>query len=121
MRIIILLIITTITCIAQVPDSVLYQLKNIPNDTERVNQIYKAGFEMRNSNPEVAYQYALVCEQEALKSNSNKHLAKSYNLLGVLFFKKGDYSSAIKFQKKALGLNQVSKYNLGMAINQTNL
>lgn len=121
MRTLILLIFATINCFSQTVDSLLYQLKNIPNDTERVNQIYKAGFEIRNSNPEVAYQYALVCEQEALKSNSNKHLAKSYNLLGVLFFKKGDYTSAVKFQKKALGLNQAAKYNLGMAINQTNL
>ncbi len=121
MRILILLILTTINCVAQVTDSLLYQLKNIPNDTERVNQIYKSGFEIRNSNPEVAYQYALACEKEALKSNSNKHLAKSYNLLGVLFFKKGDYASAIKFQKQALGLNQAADYNLGMAINETNL
>ena len=83
----------------------MYQLKNIPNDTERVNQIYKAGFEMRNSNPELAYQYAIVCEAEAVKSNSDKHLAKSYNLLGVLFFKKGNYQQAIKFQKKALSIN----------------
>lgn len=121
MRILILLIFTAINCFSQTVDSLLYQLKNIPNDTERVNQIYKAGFELRNSNPEVAYQYALVCEKEALKSNSNKHLAKGYNLLGVLFFKKGDYASAIKFQKKALNLNQAAKYNLGIAINQTNL
>ena len=121
MRISILLIFTAVNCFSQTVDSLLYQLKNISNDTERVNQIYKAGFEIRNSNPEVAYQYALACKQEALKSNSDKHLAKSYNLLGVLFFKKGDYASAIKFQKKALGLNQAAKYALGMAINQTNL
>lgn len=121
MRILILLIITTIKCVSQVSDSLLYQLKNIPNDTERVNQIYKAGFDIRNNNPELAYQYALSCEQEALKTNSAKHLAKSYNLLGVLFFKKGNYSSAIKFQKKALSLNQSANYNLGIGINQTNL
>ena len=110
-----------LNCFGQINDSLISQLKNIPNDTERVNQMYKAGFEMRNSNPELAYQYALVCETEALKSNSDKHLAKAYNLLGVLFFKKGNYEQAIKFQKKALNLNQSANNRLGIAINQTNL
>ena len=121
MRIIITLICINLNCFGQINDSLISQLKNIPNDTERVNQMYKAGFEMRNSNPELAYQYALVCETEALKSNSDKHLAKAYNLLGVLFFKKGNYEQAIKFQKKALNLNQSANNRLGIAINQTNL
>ncbi len=121
MRIIIAFIGISLNCFGQINDSLIYQLKNIPNDTERVNQIYKAGFEMRNNNPALAYQYALVCEAEALKTNSNRHLGKAYNLLGVLFFKKGNYEQAITFQKKALNFNKSANYNLGIAINQTNL
>lgn len=102
-------------------DSLLYQLQQIPNDTERVNQLYKTGFELRNSNIELAYRFATSCQQEALKANSTKHLAKSYNLLGVLFYKKGDYESAIAYQQKSLALNTSCNNQLGCAINQTNL
>lgn len=106
---------------SQSNDSLLYQLQQIPNDTERVNQIYNSGFELRNSNPELSYSYAIACEKEALKSKSSKHLAKSYNLLGVLFYKKGDYQQALQYQNKALSINTKINYNLGIAINQTNL
>lgn len=106
---------------AQQNDSLLFQLTHIANDTERVNQIYKAGFQLRNTNPELAYQYALACETAAGFTNSNKHKAKSYNLLGILCYKKADYTKALQFQKKALGLNESINYNYGIAINETNL
>ncbi len=105
----------------QIFDSLLYQLKQIPNDTERVNQIYKAGFDIRNTQPELSYQYALECETEAKKAKSPKHLAKSYNLSGILYYKKGDYTKALNYQKMALALNESINYEYGIAINQTNL
>ena len=121
MKTTIILIFLSITYFAQVNDSLLYQIKNIENDTERVNQLYKTGFDLRNSDPEFAYQYAVICEQEALKSKSVLHLAKSYNLLGVLFYKKGDYAKALQFQKKSLQLNQSVNNEFGIAINQANI
>jgi len=121
MKLIGLLIFLSVACYSQVEDSVLYQIINIPNDTERVNQLYKTGFDLRNSNPQLAYQYAKVCEEEGLKCNSPKHLAKSYNLLGVLFYKKTNFNKAIDYQKKALQLNQLANNHVGIAINQTNL
>lgn len=121
MKLIILLLFLSFTCFAQVNDSLLYQLKSIENDTERVNQLYKTGFDLRNTDPELSYQYAITCEQEALKSKSIMHLAKSYNLLGVLFYKKGDYNKALQFQKKSLQLNQSVQNEYGIAINQANL
>jgi tetratricopeptide (TPR) repeat protein len=121
MKLIILLIFLSITYFAQVNDSLLYQVKSIENDTERVNQLYKTGFDLRNSDPELAYQYAIICEQEALKSKSALHLAKSYNLLGVLFYKKGDYTKALQFQKKSLQLNQSVQNEFGIAINHANM
>jgi len=102
-------------------DSLLFQLKQIPNDTERVNQIYKAGFNLRNTNPALAYLYAVACEEEAKRARSAKHLAKSYNLIGILCYKKGDYTKALHLQKSALALNESIKYNYGAAINETNL
>lgn len=109
------------TCFSQVNDSLLYQLKQIPNDTERVNQIYQTGFGIRNSDPDLSYEYAMAAQVEALKTKSPVHLAKSYNLLGVLSYKKGDYTKALQFQKQALALNSSVNYHYGIAINQTNL
>ncbi len=108
-------------CYSQVNDSLLFQLKNIENDTERVNQLYQTGFDIRNSDPEMAYKFALICNQEALKGKSILHLAKSYNLLGLLYYKKADYTKALQFQKKSLELNQSIQNQHGIAINQANL
>lgn len=121
MRTFLLLLLININCFSQRSDSLVYQLQQIANDTERVNQLYQKGFDLRNSNIELAYQLALACEQEATKQTSKKHLAKSYNLLGVLHFKKSNYETAIAYQKKALALNQTCGNALGCAINQTNL
>ncbi len=121
MRILVLLLLMSTKCFSQASDSLVYQLQQIANDTERVNQLYQKGFDLRNSNIELAYQLAIACEQEAKKQTSKKHLAKSYNLLGVLHFKKSNYETAIAFQKKALALNQSCGNTLGCAINQTNL
>lgn len=102
-------------------DSALYQLRQIANDTERVNQIYQAGFALRNTDPELSYLYAQAAETEAGKTNSKKHLAKAYNLKGILHYKKGDYTRALSFQQKALQLNEAAKFRYGIAINHTNL
>lgn len=102
-------------------DSALYQLSQIDNDTERVNRIYLAGFALRNTDPELSYLYAATAESEALKTGSKKHLAKSYNLKGILYYKKGDYTRALSFQQKALQLNEAVKFRYGSAINHTNL
>jgi hypothetical protein len=75
----------------QLNDSLLYQTQHIENDTERVNQLYKIGFDNRNIDPDMSYEFAKICEQEALKTNSAKHVAKAYNLLGVLYYKKGNF------------------------------
>lgn len=121
MRILIVSLFLSITCFSQQQDSVLYQLLNIPNDTERVNQLYQQGFNLRNSDIELSYEFAKYCEQSALLTNSPKHLAKSYNLLGILYYKKGNYNKALAFQKKSLALNQTANYLKGIALNHTNL
>lgn len=121
MRLFFTCIMLSAACVSQVNDSLLYQLKQIPNDTERVNQIYTAGFNIRSIDPALSYHYALACKEEALTTKSPLHIAKSYNLLGILHYKKGDYKNALKFQKQALELNTSVNYDYGIAINQTNL
>lgn len=102
-------------------DSDLYEIRQIPNDTERVNQLYKGGFAIRNTDPALSFRYAQAAEEAALKSGSARHLAKSYNLKGILHYKKGDYSRALSYQNKALRLNEQAGFTFGMALNQSNL
>lgn len=106
---------------SQSADTLLPSFLSIPNDTERVNQLYKKGFSLRNSEPNTAFQFAHYCEQSALASKSEKHLAKSYNLLGILFYKKGDFKKAIHYHKEALQLRQRCNDVLGTAFSLTNL
>lgn len=111
----------TVGAYSQSHDSIIQFILELQNDTERVNLLYKEGFNLRNKDPKLAYQYAIISNNEALKTNSNKHLAKSYNLLGILNYKKGNYQQAIIYQKKALDLNSKITDILGIAINHTNL
>jgi tetratricopeptide (TPR) repeat protein len=121
MKLVFISILLGFTCFSQVNDSLLYQTQHIENDTERVNQLYKIGFDNRNIDPDMSYEFAKICEQEALKTNSAKHVAKAYNLLGVLYYKKGNFTKALNYQKQALALNQSIHNETGIAINQTNL
>lgn len=111
----------TVGAYSQSHDSIIQFILELQNDTERVNLLYKEGFNLRNKDPKLAYQYALICYDEALKANQNKHLAKSYNLLGILNYKKANYRQAIFYQKKALELNVKISNISGIAINETNL
>ena len=79
------------------------------------------GFEIRNTDPELSYKIATICEEEAQKSKSILHLAKSNNLLALLYYKKGDYTNAIKFQKQSLQLSESIQNQFWIAINQANL
>lgn len=121
MRLLLITILIYTNCFSQVNDSLLYQLQQIENDTEKVNQLYKTGFDLRNTDPESSYDFAMACEKAALKCRSPKHLAKSYNLLGILFYKKRDFTNALNFQKQALNLNKSVQNETGVAINLTNL
>ncbi len=106
---------------AQSADSLLFQLNSIENDTESVNQLYIQGFSLRNSDPDNAWIFADACYKKAIKSNNQKHLAKAYNLLGILNYKKTHYLKALQYQKKALKLNQNIHNQAGCAINLSNL
>ncbi|WP_317898959.1 tetratricopeptide repeat protein [Aurantibacillus circumpalustris] len=121
MRFAIFLLLTFNVALAQQSDTVLARILALKNDTVKVNQLYKQGFSLRNSDPKLAFYYANLCEERAHISGSKKHLAKSYNLLGVLFYKKGDYTKALAYHQKALSIRTEVKDNFGAALSQTNL
>jgi len=106
---------------AQQSDTLLTRILAMRNDTEKVNQLYRQGFALRNTDPALAFYYANLCEEQAHVSGSKKHLAKSYNLLGVLFYKKGDFTSSLAYHQKALGIRIAGKDVNGIALSHTNL
>ena len=121
MRLTVFLLVICKCFFAQENDSLLTHILAMQNDTEKVNQLYKNGFNLRNSDPKLAFYYANLCEEQAHVSGSKKHLAKSYNLLGVLFYKKGDFTKALAYHQKALAIRSDCKDKTGMALSQTNL
>lgn len=121
MRLLIALIFTSIIAKSQDIDTLLPHILALDNDTEKVNQLYQKGFSIRNTDPQLSFRFAKLTEQNALKSGSQKHIAKSYNLLGILFYKKGDFKKAIAYHQKALNLRTACKDVLGIAYSQTNL
>lgn len=102
-------------------DTLLQSSLAIQNDTERVNHLYYHGFALRNKDPQLAYNFAAEAEKSALKSASPRHIAKSYNLLGVLFYKKGDYKTALRYHQSALSIRKNVSDELGIAHSNTNL
>lgn len=107
--------------LAQESDTLLTRILAMRNDTEKVNQLYKVGFSLRNSAPRQAFYIANLCEEQAQISGSKLHLAKSYNLLGVLFYKKGDFTKALAYHKKALDIRTDHGDKSGIALSHTNL
>jgi len=121
MRLTIFLLVIFNALHSQESDSLLTRILAMHNDTEKVNQLYKKGFSLRNTDPRQAFYYANLCEEQAHISESKKHLAKSYNLLGVLFYKKGDFTKALAYHQKALTIRSACKDKTGMALSHTNL
>ncbi len=120
MRAAVILLFIAFSSAAQ-PDTTLIRIMAIQNDTGRVNELYKRGFAIRNIDPVKAFVYARSCEKEALECSSLKHLAKSYNLLGVLFYKKGELGTAHNYHQKALKLRRECGDETGIAHSLTNL
>lgn len=105
----------------QSPDSLLYQLQQLENDTERVNQLCTKAFELRTIDLDMALQFAEEAEVAAKQSNSMPHLAKSENVLGLLLYKKSNFNQAIQFLNQSLQHHEQLKDEIGVAMNLANL
>jgi len=106
---------------AQEADTMLNKILDIENDTERVNQLYTRGFDLVDKNPQLAFKYAQNCELTARKSKSPRHISKSYNLSGILFYKQGDLKKSLFYFRKYLVSTQELNNGLGVAFSLTNL
>ena len=107
--------------LSQDADTLLPTILGIENDTERVNQLYTQGFDLVNKNPQLAYEYAQHCEKAAKKSKSLKHISKSNNLSGILFYTHGHYKRAVVYFEEYLHANKALDNTLGIAFGYMNL
>ncbi len=116
-----LFVIISSSIAAQNFDSLVLACVKIPADTEKVNIYYKEGFKARVFDPQYAYNCAKQAEFFARQSGSQKHLAKAYNLIGVLYYRKGDLKKALGYHQKALTIRETLKDDRGIAMSETNL
>lgn len=106
---------------SQEADTLLPTILLVENDTTRVNQLYTKGFDLVDKNPQLAYVYAQYCEKAAKKSKSQKHIAKSNNLFGRLFYIHGHYKRAVICFEDYLRGSEAIKDTLGIAFGYMNL
>jgi tetratricopeptide (TPR) repeat protein len=116
-----LFLLICIASTAQNFDSLVFASVKLDTDTQRVNIFYKEGFKARVFAPQYAYNCAKQAEFFAQRSGSQKHLAKACNLLGVLYYRKGDLKKALNFHLKALDIREHMDDKAGIAISETNL
>jgi len=102
-------------------DSLVFYSIKINSDTAKVNLFYAEGFEKRMKNPQYSYNCARQAEYFASHANSPRHIAKAYNLLGILFYKKGDLKTALGYHQKALQLRESIRDEKGIALSETNI
>lgn len=121
MRALLFLLLLSTAAFSEVPDSSLARILKIKSDTEQVNELYKLSNSLRNTDPDQAWYYAHLCEEKAQISESPKHLAKSYNMLGVLYYKKSDLKKAAAYHQKAFELRTLCKDEMGCAMSRVNL
>lgn len=121
LRVFILLMFFFGSLFSQETDTLLRNILQLHSDTEAVNRLYSRGFNLRNKDPQQSYLYARYCEIKAFKTDSKKHLAKSYNLLGILYYKKGDFLKSLDYHTKALRLRKACNDLTGIATSCLNL
>lgn len=102
-------------------DTSLTRILDLDSDTEQVNQLYARCNALRHSDLEKAWYYAQLCEERAQIAESPKHLAKSYNMLGVLYYKKGDLKTAQAYHQRALDIRMACGDEHGAAMSRVNL
>ena len=106
---------------AQDIDSLRHAAGRLAHDTDRVNLFYKAGFAYRSSDPQYSYDCAREAERYAQQASQPYYAAKAFNLLGILYYRRGDLSRAVSYHKKALELRSLINDRQGIALSQTNL
>ncbi len=106
---------------SQTIDSLIRISFHFDSDTEKVNLFYTEGFANRLRSPQYSYECAKQAEYFGARSGSLKHAAKANNLLGVLYYRKGNLKKALDYHQKALEARENCNDEQGIAFSETNL
>ncbi len=79
-------------------------LRSLPQDTHRVDILWRLSYDISASDPKKAELYALEAIELGKKLNYSLGLAKSYTALAISFYVRGDYASHSENLQKALDL-----------------
>ncbi len=102
-------------------DSLLLEVNQFKHDTDKINLLYKQGFEKRTVNPQYSYDCAKTAEKIAQQLSLPYYTAKVNNLLGILFYRAGDYKKAITYHLNALNLRRIINDKKGIGLSSANL
>jgi tetratricopeptide (TPR) repeat protein len=102
-------------------DSLLLEAPKLLDDTARVNLFYKQGFLHRASDAQFSYLCAKQAEKYAIQAKAPYYIAKAKNLLGILYYRKGDLRKALIFHKDALALRTQINDEKGIGLSEANL
>jgi len=80
------------------------ELKSLPEDTHRVDILWRLSYDISASSPEKAELYALEAIELGKKLRYKLGLAKSYTALAISFYIRGNYTSHSENLQKALDL-----------------
>lgn len=100
---VVLLIVTTISSVAQRADSLAAQLDSVRNE-RRVKTLNLLSGEYVNSDPVKAFGYAREALNLATEIGDQRGLAAAYNNLGVLYKAQGALDKSLEYYMKSLHL-----------------
>ena len=83
-------------------DSLKRLLSSSKEDTIKVNALNKLAFILQGNNPDEAMGYGKEALSLSEKLKYDKGKADAYNEIGLSFYNKGEYDSALKFHNKSL-------------------
>ncbi len=102
-------------------DSLLRQLKQSKEDTNKAKLLYDLSDSYVEINPEEGIKYGLLALELAEKINFNSLTANINNCIGMNFDSKSDYPKALEYYFKALKKHEEQAYKKGIATDFTNI
>ncbi len=102
-------------------DSLKFALKQLGQDTERVKTLNRLSWTLRSSEPGEAMGYAEQARDLAERIGYDKGRGDSYNYIGVIRYRRGEYVDAAKAHLQALAIRERIGDSYGMALSYVNL
>ena len=90
---------------AALRDSLLNQLKTLPNDTNRVSALIELGFEYRHTKPDQTYLLGQQAYELSQTLNYPSGEARALNTMASAYKFLGDYAKSLKMYNQAKELN----------------